>query len=103
MNELPTREEFLKHLNTKFSVFFDGLQATEVELTEVSALRSKPRYEAFSLVFHAPKTIPPLQMLYRIDHDALGSMELFLVPIEETADSFAFEALFNRETTASND
>jgi hypothetical protein len=103
MNELPNREDFLKHLNTKFRVFFDGVQPTEVELTEVSELRQKPRYEAYSLVFLAPKTIPPMQMLYRVEHDALGTMDLFLVPFEETENSFAFEALFNQKITVASD
>jgi hypothetical protein len=103
MNELPTRDDFLKHLNTKFRVFFDGQQPTEVELTEVSELRQKPQYEAFALVFRAPKTIPPMQMLYQVEHDALGTMDLFLVPFEETENNFAFEALFNRKITAASD
>jgi hypothetical protein len=103
MNELPKREDFLNHLNTKFHVFFDGEQPTEVELTEVSEIRQQPRYEAFSLVFIAPKTIPPVQMLYRVEHDALGQMELFLVPFEENERGFAFEALFNQKIKGSDD
>ena len=103
MNELPTRDDFLKTLNTKFRVFFDGAEPTEVELTEVSELRPKPRYEAFSLVFQAPKTIHPLQMLYRVEHDELGTMELFLVPFEENENGFAFEALFNQKIIVASD
>jgi hypothetical protein len=95
MNELPAREEFLKNLNTKFRVFFDPENATEVELTEVSELRQKPRYEAFSLVFLAPKTIPPVQGLYRVEHDALEPLELLLVPFEESDRGYYFESLFN--------
>ena len=70
---------------------------------EVSELRPKPRFEAFSLVFLAPKTIQPLQMLYRVEHDTLGTMELFLVPFEENEESFAFEALFNQKINAASD
>jgi hypothetical protein len=103
MNELPTRDDFLKHLNTNFRIFFDGVQPTEVELTEVSELRQKQGFEAYSLVFHAPKTIAPLQMLYRVEHDALGEMGLFLVPFAETENGFAFEVLFNQKINAVGD
>lgn len=103
MNELPAREDFAKQLNTKFRVFFDAVNPTQIELTEVSELRKKPRFEAFSLVFRAPKTIEPQQQLYLIEHDLLGTMELFLVPIEETDDNYVFEALFNQKIIASDD
>ena len=103
MSELPTRKDFLESLNTKFRVFFDGEQPTEVELTDVSELRPKPRYEAYSLVFVAPKSIQPMQMLYRVEHDTLGMMELFLVPFEENEKGFAFEALFNQRINVSGD
>ena len=103
MNELPTRSDFLKHLNDKFRIFFDGEQATEVELTEVSELRPRDDFAAFSLVFVAPKTIPPEQNLYRVEHDALGTMALMLVPFDEFENGFAFEALFNQRINAAGD
>ena len=96
MNELPKREEFLLQLNTKFRVFFDGAQATEVELTEVSELRPRNNFVAFSLVFTAPKTIYPGQYVSRVEHDKLGAFELLLVPFEENEKGYAFEALFNQ-------
>ena len=103
MNELPTRDDFFRHLNTKFRVFFDGEQATEVDLTEVSELRPRGQYAAFALVFIAPKTVPPAQNLYRIEHDALGTMELLLVPFDEYDAGFAFEALFNQKISVEGD
>jgi hypothetical protein len=103
MNELPARDDFFKHLNTKFRVIFNAEQATEFELTEVSELRKKSLNEAFSVVFLAPKTIPPVQMLFRLEHDALGIMELFLVPFEANEKGFSFEAVFNRKITAVDD
>ena len=103
MNELPKREDFLKHLNTKFRVFFDGQQPTDVELTEVSEMRQKSKFEAFSLIFAAPKNIFPQTLLYRLEHDSLGAMELFMGPVEETEDSYLLEALFNQRISAAND
>jgi hypothetical protein len=103
MNELPKREDFLEQLNTKFRVFFDGQHSTEVELTEVSELRQKSKFEAFSLIFAAPKDIFPQALLYRVEHDTLGAMELFMGPVEETEDSYLLEALFNQRISAAND
>ena len=103
MNELPTREQFLEHLNTKFRIWFYVEQPIEAELTEVSEMRVKPRSEAFSLVFTVPNSVPPYQWTYRVEHDALGEMELFLVPFEQTEESWLFEAIFNRKITVAND
>jgi hypothetical protein len=103
MNELPKRQDFLKQLNTMFRVFLDGQQPTEVRLKEVSEMRQKSKYEAFSLIFAAPKDIFPQPLLYRVEHDTLGAMELFMGPVEETEDSYLLEALFNQRIIAAND
>jgi hypothetical protein len=103
MNGLPDRVDFLNQLNTKFRVFFDSENPTEVELTEVSEMRQKWKFEAFSLIFAAPKNIPPLAMLYRVEHDQLGAMELSMGPVEETEQNYLFEALFNQPVSVAND
>ncbi len=103
MNELPKREDFFNQLNTKFRIFFDGQEPTEVELTEVSEMRQKSKFEAFSLIFAAPKNIFPQPLLYRVEHDSLGAMELFMGPVEETENSYLLEALFNQRINAAND
>lgn len=103
MNELPTREDFLKQLNTKFRVYFNGENPTEVELTEVSELRERPRSETFNITFLAPNDIPPEQMLYKVEHDSLGATELFLVPFDRTEKGLYFESIFNYKITDSND
>jgi hypothetical protein len=95
MNEFPTREDFLKQLNTKFRVYFNAENPTEVELTEVSELRQQPRYEAFNITLLAPNDIPPEQMLYKVEHDSLGAMELFLVPFDRNEKGLYFESIFN--------
>lgn len=97
MTELPTRDDFHQQLNTKFNVFFDGENPTEIELTEVSEMRRKPQYEAFALAFQVPKTVPPHQGLFRVEHEALGTMDLFMVPFEENENGYGFEALFNKK------
>jgi len=99
MSELPTREDFLEQLNTKFRVYFDAERATEVELTEVSELREKPRIEAFHITFLAPNDAPPHQGLFKTEHDSLGTMDLFLVPFEQSEKGLGFESIFNYKVT----
>ena len=103
MSEFPTREEFTSQLNTKFRVYFDAEQPTEVELTEVSELREKPGYTAFSILFLVPAEIGLRQGLFKTEHDSLGTAELFLVPVGQTEEGLSFESVFNYKITASDD
>lgn len=103
MSELPARDEFAHQLNTKFRVYFGAEQATEVELTQVTKLYQKFRQESFALLFTAPHDVPPFQHLYKIEHDTLGAMELFLVPVAKNEKGLHFEAVFNRLLTAADD
>lgn len=101
--ELPTRDDFASRLNTKFRVFFNAEEPTEVELIEVTKLRQKPRYEAFAVTFLAPNDIPPEQRLYKVEHDTLDAVELFLVPFAQNEKGLSFEAVFNRPLTPEDD
>jgi hypothetical protein len=103
MSELPSRDDFVSRLNTKFRVFFDEKEATEVELVEVTKLRQKPRYEAFAVTFLAPGNIPQEQRLCRVEHDTLDATELFLVPFAQDEKGLSFEAVFNQKLTPEDD
>jgi hypothetical protein len=104
MNELPGRDEFFKHLNTKFRALTEtGETAAEFELTEVSEIRKRRVFQAFSMVFETRKTIAPEQMSYLLEHDVLGTLIIFLAPFEETADGYRFEALFNQKINDAGD
>lgn len=102
MSEFPSRDEFSNHLGTKFRVYFHPEQPTEVELTEVSEIRRQPSSEAFSLIFLAPPEVGPWQGLHKTEHDSLGTMELFLVPVGQSEKGWSFESVFNYKLTASN-
>jgi len=96
MSELPGRDEFAGCLHTRFNVanvLPDGL---ELELDEVSELRVGYRQQSFSAVFSGPadQTLP--QHIYRLKHDRLGLLDLFLVPIARKGESILYEAVFNR-------
>jgi hypothetical protein len=60
-------------------------------LVEVIEIPREPGGPApFSLVFRGGPTPPLPQRIYRVEHDLLGAIEIFLVPI--AADSY--EAVF---------
>jgi len=51
--------------------------------------------EAFSVVFRGDKSQTLEQQIYRISHDALGNMDLFIVPIGLDDEGMRYEAVFS--------
>ena len=49
----------------------------------------------FSLIFRSPPGAPMPQRIYRLQHEELGDIELFLVPIGPDADGMCYEAVFS--------
>jgi hypothetical protein len=94
-----TEEEFAKHVNTTFRVRLDAEQSTELELVEVKGYPSKHNehsgMERFSLYFNGPATPFLPQMLYTLNHDQMGEVEVFLVPLSRDEQGFRYEAVFN--------
>lgn len=89
------KTEFVENVNTKFRVPLDDANALELELVSVQDGQSTPRQEQFSLMFEGPLTYLP-QRIYRMEHERMGTISLFLVPIGKTEDKFIYEAVFNR-------
>lgn len=91
-----THSEFAENLNTNFRVNVDESTTVDLELIEVTELNETPRQERFALTFRGPLDFCLPQRLYQIDHDRIGSAELFLVPVAQEADGFRYEMIFNR-------
>jgi hypothetical protein len=76
----------------------DGV-SQQLELEEVSDLgrRATPGGELsnYSLTFLARGQAPLPQAIYRLEHAALGPMDVFLVPIGRGAEGTRYEAIFN--------
>jgi hypothetical protein len=49
----------------------------------------------FSLVFRGPPQFVLPQRIYRFEHDVLGEVDIFVVPIGRTAAGVAYEAIFS--------
>ena len=102
MPEFFTKEGFAEHLNTKFRIPLRPSGALELELTEVVSTLSTPRQEQFSLFFRGPADVYLPQMTYHTEHDALGELDLFIVPVGRQPDGFRYEAVFNRPLDPQN-
>jgi hypothetical protein len=77
-----TVEDFAPLVNDRFRVVPDGSPPLEVELVEVEAIPREPGGRVpFSLVFRGGPSPPLPQAIYRIEHDGLGAIDVFLVPI----------------------
>ena len=49
----------------------------------------------FSLVFRSPPGAPLPQRIYRLQHEELGALDLFLVPIGPDEVGMCYEAVFS--------
>jgi hypothetical protein len=99
MSESLTAETFRPHLESEFRAVSDAGDPAVLVLTGVTALGVQPeapRTEPFTLDFTGP-TAPVLeQRIHRLEHDELGSLEIFLVPIGFDPDRrVRYEAVFN--------
>lgn len=96
MDENLTQEKFAPQLNTTFRVYYKPEEYLDLELIEISELRERRRQETFSLLFHGPPHIQLLQHLFKVEHDEMGTFDLFLVPVAKDEEGFQYEAVFNR-------
>jgi len=94
--KLPTKGEFSSHLDTIFRAHPDDGPVFDARLVNIETAVSNEVQENFSLMFRAPGDAPPVQSIYRLEHDTLGAMDLFLVPVKKDADALYYEAVFNQ-------
>jgi hypothetical protein len=101
MLETLTSESFAPHVETVFRLGPEGaagLELTLVSATPVGQARRAERFRerAFSVIFLGPPQAPVLpQQIYRLEHGALGVLEIFLVPIGAEEGRMRYEAVFN--------
>ena len=96
MLEKMRREDFEPHLNTTFRVPRGGEEPLELELVEIAG--GDGRFEhsySFSLFFRGGPHFVLQQHTFTLEHDALGTLDIFLVPVARDPDGFRYEAVFN--------
>ena len=92
----PALEAFAPYVNTKFVMHYSAENSAELTLVSAVDVGSTPRQIQFSLVFQGPGNGPIKQGVYRLEHEALGSLDVFLVPIARDNGGLSYEAVFNR-------
>ena len=98
MAERLSEEDFAKQLHTKFRVRAEGAEA-ELELDEVAGFQGGANEQAgmerFSIFFEGPPDVFLQQGVYTLDHEQLGELTLFIVPVERSGGGFRYESVFN--------
>jgi hypothetical protein len=87
---------FSEHLHTMFRILLPEKDPLPVELIEVTELKYSPQVEQFSLIFRGPLAPQCQQQIQRMEHDKMGTFDLFLVPIGPDKEGMLYQASFNR-------
>jgi hypothetical protein len=100
--EQATIATFTPHRGTAFRVVANpdsGSTSVDLRLTDIERLPGQPggpRAEPFALHFSGPPQPLLEQRTYRLGHEQLSELEIFLVPIAYGADGgLIYEAVFN--------
>jgi hypothetical protein len=89
--ETLTAADFAALRGDRFRIAPNDASPFEAELVEVTEIPREPGGRApFSLVFQGGPSPPLPQRIYRLEHDELGAIEIFLVPIARDR----YEAVF---------
>jgi hypothetical protein len=98
MTERLDVDTFRPHVGTTFWLALEdgALELVLFEVTEPGG--DEPRAAElppqFSLYFRGPPHPILSQRIYHLDHDELGGLDLFLVPISTGAEGTVYEAAF---------
>jgi hypothetical protein len=74
----------------------DPIPLRLVSVSPLGRQPDAPRVEPFALEFAGPAEPQLEQRIYRLEHETLGSLDIFLVPIGfDFAGGLRYEAVFN--------
>jgi hypothetical protein len=81
----------------RFALQYDASASLWTELLEAQALPQPPfnGRQPFSLVFNGPPGPVLPQRVYRLAHERLPVLDIFLVPIAASATGVRYQAVFN--------
>ena len=91
-----TLDQFSPEVDSKFLMHYGDGRTAELRLVSATDVGSSPRQTQFSLIFQGPTDAPLFQSIFRLDHETLGTLDLFLVPIGRNETGVQYEAIFNR-------
>jgi hypothetical protein len=98
-----TQSAFTGHVGSTFQVHVAPNRSVDLKLVQVVPLPRpvggvlpSANGTGFTLHFIGPSANPFNQGTYAVDHSALGSSQIFLVPARPTGSNQPYEAVFNR-------
>ena len=97
MLEKLTHDSFAAELGSEFRLPAESrapLVLTLAEATPLGSARPGGSRAPFSLVCRGPRAPVLPQRIYRLEHDRLGALEIFIVPIGPDAQGMRYEAVF---------
>jgi len=90
-----TADDFQPLIGTQFRRVADDGREARLQLAEVSRHgRQFAERESFSLLLRDPGEIGLAQGMHPLQHETLGELELFLVPVGRTDEGWEYEAVF---------
>lgn len=99
MLENLTSHDFAPLLKQTFRLSYQpGQPPLEVTLVEVEEFGIEPRgggRKPFSLIFHGPLSPGLPQHIYTLEHDALGKLDVFIVPLGPEQGSMRYQVIFS--------
>jgi len=95
-----TAADFTPYLNTPFQVRLNDTESATITLTDVSEKSSEFLAPGagrlpFALHFHGRHRGHLPQQIWRLEHETLGVLDIFLVPLGPDANGMQYEAIFN--------
>ena len=87
---------FSQHLHTQFKLLREGAEPIPLELIEVKESDPSPKIELFTLHFLGPAAPRMAQHIHRLEHDKLGTLEIFLTAIGADVQGITYESVFHR-------
>lgn len=98
MNALSLAD-FVPYLNQTFLIRLSSEETYSLELVEAAELGAAngPGFrKPFSLIFHNPdqtKYLP--QRVYSLEHEKMGSLEVFIVPLGPDVSGMRYQVIFS--------
>lgn len=91
--------DFEPHKGMRFRVPVEGGEDLELELLEVVGRQGDTvegaERQPFSVLFRGPAERAFEQRICRLEHDAMGALDLFLVPVGTDSHGMRYEAIFS--------
>jgi len=95
LNQQLTIETFQQNLRTKFRVSRQAADPVTLDLVNVQAGQSTSSQQQFSVLLSGPAADGLGQGTFRMEHEQMGVVDLFIVPVERHGEQIRYQAVFN--------